>query len=61
MIFSRYAIAICAHTCDTRYAQSTYIIHACKHAVLVCSADENGGTRGKATTWFFSASPMGLR
>ena len=21
-----------------RYAQNTYIIHACKHAVLVCSA-----------------------
>ena len=32
------------------YAQSTYIIHAFKHAVLVlvqCSADENGGTRAR--------------
>ena len=33
-----FSIRDCNLRTHMRYAQSTYIIHACKHAVLVCSA-----------------------
>ena len=33
-----FSIRDCNLRIHMRYAQSTYIIHACKHAVLVCSA-----------------------